>query len=80
MRVFQSIITRYHGATATRGPRYSATTTGGIRIYIQEDPHWIDDKRGHVEARNAMVKKLKWGDAKMAMGALRDGIVHVFTD
>lgn len=79
MRIYQTIITRYHGATNVRGARYSATCTAGKRVYIKLDPDWDNDDRGHIVARDRLKGKLNW-PGKMVTGAIKGGMVHVFTD
>jgi len=78
----QTIITRYHHATDTKGARYSATSSSGLRIMIKESPDWTHDDMGHIAAVNALKRKIGHGfEGPMIAGSLKDGaLVWVFID
>ena len=74
----QSIATRYHGPTNTRGSRVSATSSSGIRIAL----HWDDalnTDENHIAAARALIAKLGWS-GQWAAGADRLGRVFVNID
>ena len=56
----QSIITRYHGATNLRAARYSATTSGGKRIY-RAAQYSLNGDENQKHAANDLAKALGWG-------------------
>ena len=55
----QSIITRYIGPTRVRGPRVSATSSGGKRIAIEWDDA-LNSDQNHSAAACALASKLGW--------------------
>jgi hypothetical protein len=71
----QTITTKYHGATNTRGSRVSATSESGIRIYIAYDDA-LSSEDAHRVAAQALSDKLGWG-YRMVCGATKGGYVFV---
>lgn len=55
----KAILTRYHGATNTRGSRISATAEGGHRISIPY-PHELSGEACHAAAATELCRKLQW--------------------
>jgi hypothetical protein len=72
----KAIITKYHGATNTRGSRISASDEDGNRVSIPY-PHELSGEDVHIAAANALCDKMKW-DGKRVTGALKAAYVHVF--
>ncbi len=54
----QAILTRYHGATNTKGSRLSASAAAG-RIYMPYD-HAHDGEANHKLAARVLMSKLGW--------------------
>lgn len=54
----QAIRTRYHGATNTKGARFSAQCEAG-RIYMPYD-YSLDADQNHAKAAQQLVAKLGW--------------------
>ena len=54
----QTIRTRYHGPTSTKGSRFSAQCEAG-RIYVPYD-HALNLDENHAAAAKALLKKLNW--------------------
>lgn len=73
----QTITTKYHGPTNTKGARISATTTGGKRIYIPFD-YEHDDTHNHAAAAQALRDEQNWA-GEMVGGHTKTGMVWVFT-
>jgi hypothetical protein len=57
----QAIVTKYHGATNTKGSRISATTGAGIRVYVAYD-HALNIDQMHAAACEALLAHMGWGD------------------
>ena len=78
----QTVITKYHAPTEKRGPRYSATGSGGRTVYVKENPEWVNASTGHYAALRALQRELKWGDAPMIGDTLNQAghQVWVFLD
>lgn len=75
----QTIHTRYHGATNTKGARISATASGGKRIVRAYD-HAFDAPNNHANAAQALAEQLRW-NGLMVMGADNaNGYVFVFAN
>lgn len=55
----QTIRTRYHGPTNTKGSRFSAECEAG-RIYVHKN-YALDADANHAAAALALLKKLNWG-------------------
>ena len=55
----KAILTKYHGATNTRGSRISATAEGGNRITIPY-PHELSGEAVHAAAAIALCQKMGW--------------------
>lgn len=74
----QSIVTKYHGPSNTRGSQVSATAANGARVIISYD----DSKRSeeaHAMAARELCNRLKWC-GKMVQGGMDNGYVFVFVD
>lgn len=71
----KAIITKYHGATNTRGSRISASD-GDNRVSIPY-PHELNSEAAHIMAAQKLCDKLKW-TGKRACGGTKTGYVHVF--
>jgi len=56
----QSIRTRYHGPTNSKGSRFSATCEAG-RIYVPYN-HALGLYENHATAAALLIEKLGWGD------------------
>ena len=70
----KAIRTKYHPATATRGPRYSATDGDRNRVYIAPEEQYEDC---HDAAALALCAKMKWpGD--LIRGGFPNSNVYVF--
>lgn len=73
----RAIITKYHGATNTRGSRISARDGMGLnRIYIPY-PHELDGEPAHRLAAEALRDRMQWKGA-LVSGGTKDGYVFVF--
>lgn len=57
----KAIRTKYHGPSAARGSRISATADGWGRIYISY-PHQFSHARAHFEAVLALMAKVNKGE------------------
>lgn len=55
----QTVETRYHGPTNTRGARISATSSDGVRVFVPYD-HSLEARDCHAEAVHALRKKMGW--------------------
>ena len=71
----KSITTKYHGPSATKGSRISATDNDGNRVMISKDLSMSDDG-GHADAARALCRKMNW-HGEMVTGWLKPG-QHVF--
>jgi hypothetical protein len=71
----QAITTKYHGPTMTRGSRYTATTTSGIRHTVTQRPD-EDSTETHRRAAMELAVKLGWS-REWKEGSLKDGYVYV---
>ena len=76
--IMQTISTKYHGATNTRGSRISATSTGGSRVYVPYRDEYSTDQN-HREAVRKLTKKLGW-TGRLQSGGTKAGKVWVFVD
>lgn len=82
MHAFQSIETKYHGATNTKGSRISATSASGIKTYI-DYPHELSGVDCHAIAAEKLARQLEWlkpGEdfkGKYIAGGTRAGYVFV---
>ncbi len=74
----KAIVTKYHGATDTRGSRITASDEDGNRTTIPY-PHELSGQAVHRKAADALCAKMGW-PGKLAGGSLRDGYVFVFLD
>lgn len=55
----QTITTKYHGPSNIRGARISATSTSGIRVYVERNhANRIEDD--HKLAAMALIGRLDW--------------------
>ena len=71
----QSIVTRYHGPTNTRGSRISAKCAGG-RVSVPYD-HERNPEGNHAYAAATLAAKLGW-TGRMVGGGTPDGTGNVF--
>lgn len=68
----QVIITKFHGATNSRGSRISATSSGeGSRVYIHY-PHEVGVDEAHSRAAAKLAAKLGW-HGRYVQGSFHDG-------
>lgn len=76
----KAIITKYHGATNTRGSRISATAEGGNRVSIPY-PHELNSDAAHKLAAVMLCKKMNWA-TELCGGGMPDGATQcwVFVD
>ncbi len=70
----QSIETKYHGQSS----RISATTSNGIRAYVNYDPS-LGTFKNHCKAVLRLTDKLEW-KGEMITGDTKTGFVFVFID
>ena len=71
----KSITTKYHGASATKGSRISASDGDGNHVMISKDLSMsVDD--GHVKAARTLCARMGW-HGELAMGWIKPG-QHVF--
>lgn len=75
----QSIETKYHGATITRGARISARAACGDRLSIPLSYDARSTEDAHAEAALALAHRLQW-EGDMLAGATARGFVFVFAD
>ena len=72
----QTIITKYHGATNTKGSRISAMTMSGAkRVYVSYD-HGLRIDENHAAAAHELMRQLDWR-ARMIGGHTKEGMVFV---
>ena len=74
----QAIITKYHGATNTRGARFSARSASGIRVSVPV----LSVRTPQENSRAAVAtlcRRLGWR-GNYAEGATIDGFVYVSVD
>lgn len=71
----QTITTKYHGATNTRGSRISATSESGQRVTIAYDDA-LSTEQAHRVAAQALCDKLGW-HWQLVQGATKRGYVFV---
>lgn len=72
----QTITTKYHGCTNTRGSKISATASGGARIYTSYD-HSLNLDDNHRAAALKLMEKLNW-EGEYIGGETKDGMVFVY--
>ena len=66
-----AIVTRYHGATITRGARYSARAKGW-KVTVPAD-YDFDPDENHRLAMAALCKKIGWDDDRFFGGFMDNG-------
>ena len=59
--MYQTITTKYLGATNTRGSRIRVSTTSGKFIYVPWD-HALDSLENHKAAARVLIRDLTWND------------------
>jgi len=64
-----AILTRYHGATNTRGARYSARADGRV-VYVGID-HALDEEGNHRRAAVKLCKLNVWDEDRFFGGSVR---------
>lgn len=75
-----AIVTRYHGATNTRGARYSAKADGRV-VYVSID-HALSEEENHRQAAVKLCRQCVWDEDRFFGGSMRAGEwawVPVFT-
>ena len=72
----KAIITKYHGATNTRGSRISASDEDGNRVSIPY-PHELSGEAVHRKAAEALCEKMKWSKDFLG-GGMKNGYAFVF--
>jgi hypothetical protein len=72
----QTITTKYHGATNTRGSRISATNTAGLRVSIPY-PIELSGDACHDLAAKTLCEKFGW-KGELISGGQKTGNVYVF--
>ena len=76
----QIILTKYHGPTNRRGPKVSATTSGGAgRLALGWD-HGIDSEDNHGAAARALMSKMSWTGEMIGGYMKNNDMVWVFAD
>ena len=70
----QTITTRYHGMTNTRGSRISATTSGGIRVYVPYRSE-LDIEENYWRAVEKLLERLGWHGDHYVCGSTGRGYV-----
>ena len=73
----KAIITKYHGPTACKGSRISASDEDGNRITISY-PYELSGEAVHRKAAEALCDKMGW-TGELVGGSLKRGYVFVFT-
>lgn len=73
--MFQGIVTKYHGATNTRGSYIMASAAMGTKLRVPLD-HGLDAVDNHYAAALALKKKLDW-EGELIGGSLTDGYAWV---
>lgn len=74
----QSILTKYHGPTNTRGSRISAVTEAGHRLSISY-PHELSGEDVHRKAAVALCRKMGWSGCGTLVGGAIHGGGYVFS-
>jgi hypothetical protein len=74
----QSIATKYHGPTNTRGSRCKATSSSGLSLTVEWDDQLNSDDN-HLAAAKALALKLGWRGSWVA-GCTPTGCVFVNND
>ena len=74
--MFNAIVTKYTGATNTRGARIWASTSDGHRVSISY-PYELSGEACHKKAAEALCEKMGW-KGQLAGGGLKNGYVFVF--
>jgi hypothetical protein len=67
----EAIVTKYHGATDTRGSRVTATACGGLKVSIPY-PHDLNGEAVHMAAAAALMAKAG-GKGKLVAGLMPTG-------
>lgn len=73
----KAIITKYIGATDTRGSRIKATDEDGNSITIPY-PHELSGEAVHAKAAVQLCRKMQWG-GELIGGGVKNGYVFVFS-
>lgn len=72
----KAILTKYKGATNTRGSRIYASDGDRNRISIPY-PHELSGEAVHLEAAKALCRKMGWSEDLLG-GGTKDGYAFVF--
>ena len=75
----KAILTKYHGATDTRGSRISATAEGGNRVTIPY-PHELSGEAVHAAAAVALCAKMNWKGPLVGGGLPNGDYCFCFAD
>jgi hypothetical protein len=67
----EAIVTKYRGATHTRGARVTATACGGLLVSIPY-PHELTGEDAHKAAAAALMAKAGW-KGKLVAGLMPNG-------
>jgi hypothetical protein len=73
----KAIVTKFHGATDTRGSRISASDSDGNRVSITYN-HALDHSHNHDAAAIALCRKMGWAGHNLMRGGVKGGNVYVF--
>jgi hypothetical protein len=74
----KAILTKFHGATDTRGSRIAASDEDGNRITIPY-PYELSGEDVHQKAAQALCTKMGW-NGRLTGASLKNGYVFVFTE
>ena len=72
----KAIVTKYHGATNTRGSRISASDEDGNKVFISY-PYELSGEAVHRKAADSLCGKMGW-KGELVSGSLKNGYVFVF--
>lgn len=75
--ILQAILTKYMGATNTRGSRIRATSASGENVSVPLD-YSLNTEDAHAAAAQALMDKMKWSaDWDWVQGSTKDGYAFV---
>ena len=75
-----AIETKYHGATNTKGSRYSASTSNGQKLTMSTD-YALDSDANHERVAVLLAEKFNWLEGRkyrLVGGATKSGMAFVF--
>lgn len=73
----RAIETKYHGATDTKGERYSASCNDLPRVYVGRD-YELDEEENHRRAARRLLTKVGWSKLGLVGGNTKAGMAWVF--